>query len=214
MKKWLRWQGLIVFGVVSCIILIFWIFLVDTIVKRTIEKAGTKVVGAKVELADADVRLFPPGLTLTNLQVTNPDSPMFNAVEAGRIDFSPDVLNLLKRKIIIDTMAIEGVRFNTSRKTSGAVVSQKQEKAPSGTQPDSPSAAQGCLRFRSRTSRTFWLEKNSNHWIWLKICRKKSMLQRLLGKIAWQMRRTKKHSSSIKRVPRSSKKMPRAYQAL
>lgn len=143
MKKWLRWQGLIVFGVVSCIILIFWIFLVDTIVKRTIEKVGTKVVGAKVELADADVQLFPPGLTLTNLQVTNPDSPMFNAVEAGRIDFSPDVLNLLKRKIIIDTMAIERVRFNTSRKASGAVSSQKQEKAPTGTQPDSPSAGTG-----------------------------------------------------------------------
>ncbi len=143
MKKWLRWQGIIVFGVVSCIIFIFWIFLVDTIVKRYIEKAGTKVVGAKVELADADVRLFPPGLTLTNLQVTNPDSPMSNAVEAGRIDFSPDVLNLLKRKIIIDTMAIEGVRFNTSRKASGAVVSQEQEKAPSGTQTDSPSAEPG-----------------------------------------------------------------------
>ena len=143
MKKWLRWQGLIVFGVVSCIILIFWIFLVDTIVKRYIEKAGTKVVGAKVELADADVRLFPPGLTLTNLQVTNPNSPMSNAVEAGRIDFAPDVLNLLKRKIIIDTMAIEGVRFNTSRKASGAVVSREQEKAPSGTQTDSPSAAPG-----------------------------------------------------------------------
>jgi uncharacterized protein (TIGR03545 family) len=143
MKKWLRWQGLIVFGVVSCIIFIFCIFLVDSIVKRYIEKAGTLVVGAKVELADADMRLFPPGLTLTNLQVTNPDSPMSNAVEAGRIDFSPDVLNLLKRKIIIDTMAIEGVRFNTSRSASGAVVSQKQEKAPSGTQPDSPSAAPG-----------------------------------------------------------------------
>ena len=42
MKKWLRWLGLITFGVVSCIILIFWIFLVDTIVKRYIEKVGTQ----------------------------------------------------------------------------------------------------------------------------------------------------------------------------
>ena len=143
MNKIFRWQGLIVFGVVACLLLFVWFFLVDHFVKRFIEKSGTQVVGAKVELADADVRLFPPGLTLTTLQVTNPDSPMFNAFEAGRIDFSPDGPNLLRRKLIIDTMALEGIHFNTPRKTSGALSPKKREKAPSGTQSDSPSAVSG-----------------------------------------------------------------------
>jgi len=65
---------------------------------------------------------------------------MSNALEAGRIDFAIDSLNLLRRKIIIDTMTMEGVRFNTSRKTSGAVDLQAQDQGQSETSEDKPSA--------------------------------------------------------------------------
>ena len=104
MTKWFRWHGLIMFGVVSLLLLLFWFFLADLLVKRSIEKTGTRVVGAKVELADADVHLSPLGITLKSLQVTDPDNPMSNAVEVGSIDFSLDMMNLLRRKIIINTM--------------------------------------------------------------------------------------------------------------
>ena len=135
MTKWFRWHGLIVFGIISIFLLLFWFFLADLLVKRAIEKSGTRVVGAKVELADADIRLFPLGITLNSLEITNPDSPMSNAVEAGWIDFSLDILDLLKRKIIINTMVMEGVRFNTPRKTSGAVIPQvKDEEIPANTE--------------------------------------------------------------------------------
>jgi len=139
MKKWFRWQGLVVFGVLCGLIFLFWFLLADMLVGRFIEKTGTRVVGAKVELAKADVRLFPLGITLSTLQVTNPDSPMFNAFEVSRIDFSLDTPNLLRRKIIIDTMAVDGLRFNTPRKTSGAVAFRAREKAPSAK----PSAKPG-----------------------------------------------------------------------
>ncbi len=128
MIKWLRWHGLIAFGVISISLFFLWFFLADFLVKRSIEKAGTRVVGAKVELAEADIHLFPLGITLKSLQVTNPDNPMSNAVEAGWIDFSLDGLSLLRHKIIIDTMIMDGVRFNTSRRTSGAVPSRAKGK--------------------------------------------------------------------------------------
>lgn len=130
MTKWFRWHGLIAFGVITISLLILWFFLVDPIVKRSIEKTGTLIVGAKVELAEADVHLAPVGITLKSLQVTNPDHPMSNAVEIGWIDFSLDTLNLLRKKIIINTMGMEGIRFNTPRKTSGAVTPKKKEKEP------------------------------------------------------------------------------------
>ena len=69
MTKWLRWQGIVVFGVVSILFFSFWSFGADTIVKRSIEKAGTRVVGARVELADVDVHLFPLGITLNSNQL-------------------------------------------------------------------------------------------------------------------------------------------------
>ena len=98
MTKWLRWHGLIAFGVISISLFLLWFFLADLLVKRSIEKTGTRVVGAKVELAEADIHLFPLGITLKSLQVTNPDNPMSNAVEAGWIDFSLDGLSLLRRQ--------------------------------------------------------------------------------------------------------------------
>jgi uncharacterized protein (TIGR03545 family) len=53
--------------------------------------------------------------------VTNPDKPMTNAVQVDRIAFNMDGLNLLRHKVIIEEMAVEGVRFGTPRSHSGAV---------------------------------------------------------------------------------------------
>lgn len=129
MSKWVRWPGLIAFLVVVLLVVCVWLLVVDSVIKRTIRTAGTKLVGATVDLETADLSLFPVGLTLTGLQVTNPDAPMTNAIQVDRIAFLMDAPNLLRRKVIIEEMAVEGVRLNTPRKTSGAVA--PQETAPS-----------------------------------------------------------------------------------
>jgi uncharacterized protein (TIGR03545 family) len=117
----MRWKGLIAFVAVIAFGTVLWLFFVDGFVERVIEKTGTWIVGAKVELDDADLSLFPLGLNLSRLQVTDPDKPMTNTVDIKRTVLSLDSLNLLRRKVIIERMAVEGVRFGTERKTSGAV---------------------------------------------------------------------------------------------
>ncbi len=116
-----RWQGILVFLVLCALSAGLWLLFVDTYAERTVERTGTAVVGAKVELDKADVSLSPLGITLLGLQVTNPDAPMTNAVEVGRIAFHMDGPNALRRKVIIEEMSVENVRLNTPRKTSGAV---------------------------------------------------------------------------------------------
>ena len=144
MKKWLRWQGLVVFFCIAIFLSILWFVLVDFFAERMIEKFGTDIVGAKVELDNADVTLFPLGLELKRLQVTNPDEPMTNIFEAEKINFSIDGFNLLRRKIIIDKMSVAEAKIGTSRKTSGAIsrkkrtVSTIQDKAE-GKKPALPS---------------------------------------------------------------------------
>jgi uncharacterized protein (TIGR03545 family) len=130
MGKWIRWQGLTVFAAVLILLLAFWFLLVDVLVKRLIEKTGTQMVGARVELGKADLSLFPAGLTLTRLQVTDPDQPMKNAVEIARLSGKIDGLNLLRRKIIVQEMSLEGVRFGTNRTHSG-VLPRAEERKPS-----------------------------------------------------------------------------------
>ncbi|MEJ2253660.1 MAG: TIGR03545 family protein [Nitrospirota bacterium] len=126
--KWIRWKGLLAFAALVGVIVVFWFLLVDSYVKALIESAGTRAVGAKVQLDGADLTLFPVGLTLKRLQVTNPEEPMQNAVEVSRIAFTMDGMRLLERKVIIEEMALQGVRFGTPRKTSGAVRKVRKEK--------------------------------------------------------------------------------------
>lgn len=125
MKRWIRWSGLGAFAAVAALLACFWLVLVDAMVERVIEKTGSRLVGARVDLESADVRLLPPGLTLHGLQVTNPDEPMRNVVQIKRIAMAIDAAPLLERKIHIDEMAAQGVRFDTERRTSGAMVERK-----------------------------------------------------------------------------------------
>ena len=121
MKNWIRWKGLMFF---FCFVLFFsvvWFVFAPLFVEKVIEKYGTRIVGAKVELDDANLSFLSPGINLKRLQITNPDEPMTNAVEVADIGFTIDGLNLLKRKIIINEMNLDQVQINTPRKKSGAV---------------------------------------------------------------------------------------------
>jgi len=139
MNKWLGLKGLAVgFGVIILVAVIA-LFMIDGIIEKNVEKYGTQAVGARVDLAGADLSLFPLGVTLSGLEVTNPDSPMENAVKAASINFALDVMPLFEKKVIIDNMTMDRVQFNTPRQTSGAVPGltptaedKAREKAASG----------------------------------------------------------------------------------
>ncbi len=96
MMQWIRWQGLLAFLLVVGVLAGIWFLVIDGVIERAIEQTGTKLVGARVDLEAADLSLFPLGLTLTGLHVTNPDSPMTNAVQAERISFLVDPGPLLR----------------------------------------------------------------------------------------------------------------------
>ncbi|MGD9851754.1 MAG: TIGR03545 family protein [Nitrospirales bacterium] len=129
MAKWIRWWGLGAFVVVAALVSCVWVFLVDGWVEGLIEDAGTTAVGARVELDKADLSLFPTGLILTRLQVTDPRKPMTNAVEMAKVTMGLDGLNLLRRKVIVEEMAVEGVQLGTPRATSGAIQATEESSS-------------------------------------------------------------------------------------
>lgn len=122
--KIFRWKAAVPLVVVLALITLGWTLYVDRLVKKAVEWVGTEVVGAKVELASASVRLLRANVTLKGLQVTNPNAPMTNLVQMDEIVAQLDVLALLEKKAVVDTMAVRGVRFNTARRTSGAIAKQ------------------------------------------------------------------------------------------
>lgn len=130
MKQWIRWPGLIGFVVVVVVVGALWFLFMDSMVRRVVERTGTSLVGAEVDLAAAHVTLVPLGITLSGLQVTDPAAPATNSFEITRIAFELDSLNLLRRKVIINEMGVEGVRFGTARKRPGTVVKPPEKTAP------------------------------------------------------------------------------------
>ena len=134
MKRWIRPQGVIVFFLLVAVVAFLAFLLSGTLVKRGIEKAGTAVVGARVDVGHARLSLSPLGLTLTGLQVTNPKRPMENTVQVDRIAFNMDPGALLRRKVIVEEMALEGMAFNTPRKSSGAVAKRVKGQGQAGSE--------------------------------------------------------------------------------
>ncbi len=129
MKKWIRWSGLIPFVVVTALLLVFFYFYADNVVRKIIESTGSDMVGARVDTRSVAVHFVPLGITIRGLQVTNPDSPMQNMVDIDRVQFGMDLGRLLLGKVIIQDMLMDEVSFDTPRKTSGALP-KKEEKKP------------------------------------------------------------------------------------
>jgi len=117
----LRWKAVIPLGLALVLVVLFWWLLLDLAVERAVEWAGTEIVGARVDLASADVSPGKGLVVLRGLEVTNPDKPMTNLVQSAEIVARVRMLPLLEKKVVIDTMAVRGVRFGTPRRTSGAL---------------------------------------------------------------------------------------------
>lgn len=121
MRRLFRWKAIVPLSLLLVVVLVAWWLLLDALVARGVEHAGAQIVGAKVDVAEADVRLEQGVVRLRGLQVGNPDAPMKNLVEAGEIVANLRMAPLLEKKVVVETLAVRGVRFGTDRTTSAAL---------------------------------------------------------------------------------------------
>lgn len=142
--KYIRWKALLPLSVLLGLIVVWGVFFADWTLKVAVEKGGTAAVGAKVELAGAKLGILSGNVTLEGLQVTNPNAPMTNIVEVEEMVFDVGILPALEKKVVIDTVAARGIRFNTPRRTSGALPPK-----PPGEE-DEGSSSQVIERFKSQ----------------------------------------------------------------
>ncbi len=125
--KIFRWKAIVPLVFLLALIVTGWVFYLDTLVKHSVESAGAAVVGARVDLEKASVRILHGTVRLTGLQVTDPDSPMRNLFEAGELVAAVSPGPLFQKKIVIDSLLVRGVRFGTPRRESGALANPSSE---------------------------------------------------------------------------------------
>jgi uncharacterized protein (TIGR03545 family) len=119
--RFVRWKAMLPLALVLAVIVGVPMLFADRVVRSGVERTGTHVVGARVDVREADVAIGDGRVALLGLAVTNPGRPMTNLLEAEEVRVDLRVLPLLERKVVLDTVAVRGLRFNTPRRTSGAI---------------------------------------------------------------------------------------------
>lgn len=117
----IRWKAAVPLALTLAALAVVWVLYLDTAVERAIEYTGSQIVGARVDVGAVDVRLAQGTVVIRALEVADPDHPMRNLVEAREIVAAVRVGPLWEKKLVLDTVAIRGVRFGTPRRESGAL---------------------------------------------------------------------------------------------
>ncbi|MDP3909080.1 MAG: TIGR03545 family protein [Gemmatimonadales bacterium] len=119
--KIFRWRAIGPLLVLLVIVAILWVLFADTIARRETEKVGTEVLGARVEIEDLHLDLANGDVTIRGLTIASPHEPFRNLLQADELVADLDVIPLLEKKIVIDRIAANGLRFGTPRTTDGRV---------------------------------------------------------------------------------------------
>ena len=100
-----------------------------------IEKVGSKINGAKVEVSDVNLKPFELHISWNRLQVTDRKDTWKNLFETGKCEFFLTFKPLLAKKFIIENMEISDIVFDSKRETDGKLPVQtkkpKKDKKPS-----------------------------------------------------------------------------------
>jgi len=120
----------VVFGVAVITALLVAVgFFSNLFIEDAVEKGGTRAVGAEVNVAGARISPTEGSLQIVGLQVTNPNRPARNWVQAERLSADVDMSALLAKSLVIDRIEGRGVRVDTPRREPGRVLAGTQGEA-------------------------------------------------------------------------------------
>ena len=137
MTKWIRWSGLIGFVAVIALVLFIWLLAVGPLIELSIERFGSQAVGAKVEVDDVSLGLFPVSLSVSGVQVTDKDAPMRNILSFDHALADVELFPLMLGKAIIPHLSLTGVATGTERSSSGALIDGSETASEKGeAEPD------------------------------------------------------------------------------
>src|SRR5918995_4234127 len=115
--KIFRWKAigplLLVLAILTLLVVVF----AEPIAHDTSEEASTELLGTQVDLGKLD--LFPreASVDLKALQIADPFALTRNLIEADEIRLKLNPTALAEKKLVIERLSLNGMRFGTDRKT-------------------------------------------------------------------------------------------------
>lgn len=122
----MRWKGFITLSIICVLLLIIGIFFTDDIIKGSIEKIGSKMWGAKVEVDNVKVGFNPLSLNISGFNIASKKYEFKNLISIEEITLSILVAPIFEKKLVINKTGGSGLKYNSSRETSGFIPSTKK----------------------------------------------------------------------------------------
>jgi len=119
--KIFRWRAVGPLLVLFVIAGILWWLFADTIARRESQKVGTQILGAQVEIQKLHLDLRHGKVLIGGLTIASPHEAFKNLLQADELVADIDVVPLTEKKLIINRIAANGLRFGTPRATDGRV---------------------------------------------------------------------------------------------
>ncbi len=128
MTRFLRWQGVVSFVVLSALVVVFLYMFAETLVKRVMVNSAEGAFGAEVNISEVKLAYSPLQVSILGLQVTDKENSNLNLFSFERASANVDVWQYLFGKIIIDELEVSKLEFSSVRAHPGQVYSDDKSK--------------------------------------------------------------------------------------
>ncbi|MDR1696267.1 MAG: TIGR03545 family protein [Endomicrobium sp.] len=125
--KFFRTSFVIPALIIAALITVFFIFYIDVYLKKAFISAGEAAFGAKVEIGSLKTKFTNFSLNIDALKIGDKDNEFKNFLDIDNINFKARFIPLLSKKVIIDNMSIDGLKWDTARKTSNKLPAKKKK---------------------------------------------------------------------------------------
>ncbi|MEI6893935.1 MAG: TIGR03545 family protein [Colwellia sp.] len=121
MARFIRWQGIVAFFVLSTLVAVFIYLFAESLVKSVIISSAESAFGAEVNVVDVQLAYTPLEISVIGMQVTDKESPSHNVFSFERATAGIDVWQYLFGKIIIEKLGVSELAFASERAAVGEV---------------------------------------------------------------------------------------------
>lgn len=147
----IRWNAIIPFLIVSALFYAYFYFFFDTHIKKAMEWGAYKALGVEVNISEFKSSFLHGNVQIKKIEMTDSKQPHLNAIEIADIRFDVNWDALLRLKLVVEEIAVEGIQMLSKRSHPGKVdpppppsnepgfVSQLEDKALNKLEKDNKS---------------------------------------------------------------------------
>jgi uncharacterized protein (TIGR03545 family) len=118
-----RWQGIVPVALVGALLVLGWMLLADRILRGTVAEAGTKALGAQLDIDGLTIHALSTTLEMRGVALADPFDSTRNLFEVGRLVVALAPEPLLQKKLVVRRLQIADVQTGTARATPARRVS-------------------------------------------------------------------------------------------